>query len=85
MNEKFIEDLCGWLKETKGITKIDLEDLVSYIPEYEQYLEDNEKGWLGSQVKCDLCGHEWTAVYHESSDRLECSNCGNMVMFDIKE
>mgnify|MGYP000034041562 CR=1 FL=1 len=80
-NEK-IENLCEWLRETKGITKIDLEDLVSYIPEYEKYLEDNEPGWLGEQVKCDLCGYEWTAVYHESCDKLECSNCGNMVMFE---
>ena len=80
-----IEELCEWLKTTKGITKIDLEDLVSYIPEYEQYLEDNEEGWLAEQIKCDLCGYESTAVYHESSDRLECSNCGNMTMFDVKE
>ena len=77
-----IEELCEWLKTTKGITKIDLEDLVGYIPEYEKYLEDNEIGWLGQQVKCDLCGHEWTAVYHESSDRIECPECGHMSMFE---
>ena len=39
MSEKFIEGLCEWLKENKGITKINLDDLVSYIPEYEKYLE----------------------------------------------
>jgi hypothetical protein len=40
MSEQFIEGLCEWLKETKGITKINIEDLVTYIPEYEKYLED---------------------------------------------
>lgn len=42
IEEEFIEGLCEWLKENKGITKINLEDLVSYIPEYEKYLEDKE-------------------------------------------
>jgi hypothetical protein len=40
MSEQFIEGLCEWLKETKGITKINIEALVHYIPEYEKYLED---------------------------------------------
>lgn len=39
MNNELIENMCEWLKTTKGITKIDLEDLVSYIPEYEKYLK----------------------------------------------
>lgn len=82
MNEKFIEDLCEWLKDTKGITKINLEDLVGYIPEYEEYLEDNEKKWTSNQIKCDLCSHKWTAVYPVELDRIECPNCNNMVMFE---
>ena len=77
-----IEELCEWLKTTKDITKIDLEDLVSYIPEYEKYLEDNETGWLAQQIKCDLCGHKYISVHHESSDRLECPECGHISMFE---
>ena len=77
-----IEKLCEWLKSTKGITKIDLEDLVNYIPEYEQHLEDNKLGWTSDNVECDLCGHKWVAVYPIELDRLECSNCNNMVMFE---
>ena len=80
-----IEELCEWLKTTKGITKIDLEDLVGYIPEYEKYLEDNEEGWTANYIQCDLCSHKWTSVYPAELDRLECPNCNNMVMFDIKE
>lgn len=38
-----IEGLCEWLNKTKGITKIDLEELISYLPEYEKYLEENQK------------------------------------------
>lgn len=41
MDNKEIEDLCGWLKNTKGITKIELTDLVNYIPEYREYLKIN--------------------------------------------
>lgn len=85
MDNKKIEDLCQWLKETKGITKIDLMELIGYLPEYEKYLEDNEEGWAGEYVSCDLCGHKWVAVYPAELDRLECSNCNNMVMFNIEE
>jgi hypothetical protein len=81
MKENFIEDLCEWLKNTKGITKIDLEDLASYIPEYENYLEENEEGWTADYIKCDLCSHKCVCVYPEELDRLECPNCNNMVMF----
>jgi hypothetical protein len=35
-----IDSLCKWLKETKGITKINLEELVTYVPEYEKYLAE---------------------------------------------
>ena len=77
-----IEQLCEWLKTTKGITKIDLKDLVSYIPEYEQYLEDNEEGWTADYVQCDLCSHKQTAVYPAELDRIECPECSNMVMFE---
>lgn len=41
-----------------------------------------ETGWIGEQVKCDLCAYSWVAVYHSSCDRLECMNCGNMVYFE---
>jgi|688.fasta_scaffold1502818_2 hypothetical protein len=37
--DDFAKGLCEWMKENKGITKINLDDLVSYIPEYEKYLE----------------------------------------------
>ena len=77
-----IENLCEWLKTTKGVTKIDLEDLVSYIPEYEQYLENNEGGWTANYVQCDLCSHKWVGVYPAKLERLECPNCSNIAMFE---
>jgi len=46
---------------------------------------EEETGWLGESVVCDLCGHEWVAVYHEDCDKLECPNCENMVYFDVRE
>jgi len=82
MTNKFIEDLCEWLKNTKNITQIKIEDLVSYIPEYEKYLEENEEIWTSDYIQCDLCNHKWTSVYPKELDRLECPNCSNMVMFE---
>ena len=36
--EDRLEGLCKWLRETKGITKIDIIDLAAYLPEYEDCL-----------------------------------------------
>lgn len=82
MSKNSIEGLCEWVKNTKGITKIDLEELMSYLPEYEKYLEENEEGWTADYIQCDLCSHKWACVYPEELDRLECPNCNNMVMFE---
>lgn len=79
-----IEDLCDWLKTTKGITKIDLNDLIEFIPEYEKYLEENDSSYTANLVECDLCTHQWTAVYHADLKKLECPNCENIVYFDEK-
>jgi len=81
--EEKLEGLCNWVKTKKGITKIDLFDLIGYLPEYEEWLVANKKEWLSNSIKCDLCGNSWVAVYHISSTRLECPNCRNMVMFEI--
>ena len=78
MEEK-LEGLCKWVRETKGITKIDIIELVEFLPEY---LEEQKKVWLNTEAKCDLCGHKWIAVYHIESERLECPRCHNMVIFD---
>ena len=43
----------------------------------------DEKGWIGAKVKCDLCDHIWIAVFHETSIRLECPYCKNIVDFEI--
>lgn len=36
MYEK-LEELCGWLRETKGITKIEITELLKYVPEFEEW------------------------------------------------
>ena len=45
--------------------------------------EKEEGNWTNETVKCDLCGHEWNAIYETSCTHLECLNCGNMVQFTI--
>lgn len=44
--------------------------------------EDNKKVWRSGKVKCDLCSYEWIGVYHKDSEKLECTNCENMVYFE---
>lgn len=80
MKEK-LEGLCKWVRETKGITQIDIIELVEYLPEYEDRFEDQKKVWTNTEAKCDLCGHKWIAVHHIESERLECPRCNNMVIF----
>jgi hypothetical protein len=40
-------------------------------------------GWVGAKVQCDICAHDWVAVYHSSCDKLECPNCKNITSFEI--
>lgn len=35
-----------------------------------------------SNVKCDLCSHEWVAVRPLGLEKLECPNCANIVYFE---
>lgn len=74
--EQKLHDICKWLKNVKGITSIDIHDLVAYLPEYDEWAKE----WCADKVKCDLCSHEWVAVYHVDSDHIECPNCHNMTI-----
>ena len=76
-----LEALCKWVKDVKGITKIDIFELVDYLPEFEQWLKDNN--WIANYVECDLCSHKWTAVYKSDLLKLECPNCHNMVLYEV--
>lgn len=82
MEKGIVEGLLLWLKETKGITKIHIDDLVEYIPEYQNYLEEEKTNWTANHIQCDLCNHKWTSVYPEELDRIQCPNCDNMVTFE---
>ena len=50
-------------------------------------MREDEKGWTAQLVKCDLCSHQWMAVYpiKLQFDKLECSNCGNLAHYHIVE
>lgn len=39
------------------------------------YREMKFESWIGSKVKCDICSHEWIAVFRKDSEKLECPNC----------
>jgi len=44
--------------------------------------KEKEDNWVANHIQCDLCSHKWVAVYPAELDRIECSNCSNMVMFE---
>lgn len=46
-------------------------------------MEEN-KVWVTEKVQCDLCNHEWIAIHHMDSKRLECPNCENMAYYEIQ-
>lgn len=39
--DELLDGLTKWLKKEKGITKIELTDLVNYIPEYKLWQSRN--------------------------------------------
>ena len=38
-SEEFMEAFMSWVRNVKGITAIDMEELVGMLPEYEEYIE----------------------------------------------
>jgi hypothetical protein len=48
-------------------------------------MKEQETGWVGALIKCDLCGHESLSVHHISCDKLECVNCEHMSHYELLE
>jgi len=46
-------------------------------------LLNKNTGWIGSKVICGTCNNEWIAVFHSTTDKLECPNCTNLSSFEI--
>lgn len=46
-------------------------------------MSEEDTGWISALIKCDLCGYESLSVHHNSSDKLECANCGHMSHFEV--
>lgn len=42
--------------------------------------DDNQEGWVGEKVECEICTHEWAAVFPEGTPSLECPHCGNFTI-----
>jgi hypothetical protein len=41
-------------------------------------IKDKEMGFYAAPATCEVCSREWTAVYPEVCERLECPGCGYM-------
>ena len=39
--KQVLSAMCTWVKEIKGITKIDLIDLVEYLPEFKEWHKEH--------------------------------------------
>lgn len=53
-----LKGICNWLEETKGITKIEMSELVEFYPEYVKWLNKGKEekiyeGWL-SEYEDDI-------------------------------
>lgn len=40
-DSKYLNEMCTWLRETKGITKIEVFELADYKDEFETYKANN--------------------------------------------
>jgi len=45
-------------------------------------VEEKEEKLETSHVKCDLCSYEWVAIRPLGTEKLECPNCNNIVIFE---
>ena len=44
-----------------------------------QSLNNHTEDWVAKPVYCNLCGHDWVAVYDwNNTTRLECPKCHGM-------
>lgn len=76
--EKKMEILNGVYKSEHGLSWNELTQLLNELIEL-----CKEQKWEVSQVKCDMCGNEWTAVRPLGTEKLECNKCGNVTIFEI--
>ena len=67
--EEELVGLCKWLKEEKGITKIDMMELAGFLPEYEQWLEKHLKGQIVN------CKHNQEPIIDKDGFEV-CPDCG---------
>ena len=42
ISKDYLNSMTIWLKNVKGITSIELMDLIDLIPEYEEWIDDNK-------------------------------------------
>jgi hypothetical protein len=67
---------------TDAIVANDFIELGGLFVDTRQYPATEEESFKGEKVKCDLCSHQWIAVYHEDTEKLECPNCENLANFE---
>lgn len=65
--------------EGNKIGRMDSENMAILVVD----LLNKNTGFIGSKVRCGTCNNEWIAVFHSSTDKLECPNCVNISSFDI--
>jgi hypothetical protein len=41
--------------------------------------------WITHNVKCDLCGNEWIAMYPLGLPKLQCPECSKLTGFKVIE
>lgn len=56
-------------------------ELINEFPD--DYRTIDGKKWIKENVKCDICEHEWRALFIEDTPQLQCPNCKQMAYHKI--
>lgn len=72
-NHNYPDEPHKWLEVTFNKTYL---ELANEFPEDYRTLDGN--GWMESEIKCDVCGHDWTALHVIGAKMLQCPNCKQM-------
>jgi hypothetical protein len=72
-NHNYPDEPQKWIEFTFNETYL---KLANEFPEDYRTLDGN--GWKESEIKCDVCGYDWTALHVTGAKMLQCPNCKQM-------
>lgn len=75
-----LKGICNWLEETKGITEIEMSELVEFYPEYVEWLKENKN----MKVQCTISSKSGSKVEYLKEDGSWTEKGDEAKTFDLK-